>query len=73
MPTPLILTRPVEELPISAELSAFMQLHQLSCLEALLRYPSYELLEMKGFSYHCLVELYRLLKIHNCQRLLKED
>lgn len=73
MSTPTILTQPVEELPVSAELSGFMQQHQLPSLQALLEYRSHELLEMKGFSYHCLVELYRLLREHRCEDHLREE
>ena len=72
MSTPAILTQPVEELSVSAELSGFMRQHQLSCLQVLLEYPSYELLKMNGFSYHCLVELYRLLRAHQCEGYLRE-
>ena len=73
MTTPTILTQPVAVLPISAELTSFMQQHQMSNLQTLLKYPSYELLEMKGFSYHCLLELYRLLKQHRCEQYLRQD
>lgn len=72
MPDATILTQPVKELPVSTELSAFMRQHQMLCLQTLLKHPSNKLLEMEGFSYHCLVELYRLLRAHGCEDHLRE-
>ena len=72
MSIPAILTQPVEELLVSAELSSFMNRHHMNALQSVVEHPADELLAMEGFSYHCLVELYRLLRAHRCEAYLKE-
>jgi hypothetical protein len=66
------LKKPYQALEISEELSAVFRTLRCDNLQCLLQYKAGELLQVEGFGYRCLKELYELLETHKCEGLLKE-
>jgi hypothetical protein len=67
-----ILVQSYQELPLIDELKVFMHKHKLHNLEQLLQYNAPELLNMEGFGFRCLFNLYSVLKENRCEEMLRE-
>ena len=69
---PEILYKPVDQLPIIEELSAFMHQMEFKNLKEMLEFSAPDLLKTQGFGYRCLESLLSLLDDHECIDLLRE-
>jgi hypothetical protein len=69
---PEILHKPVDQLPIIEELSAFMYRMEFKNLKEMLEFSAPDLLKTQGFGYRCLASLLNLLDEHGCIDLLRE-
>ncbi|NJO87524.1 MAG: hypothetical protein HC831_00130 [Chloroflexia bacterium] len=71
--TPELLTESVVDLSISDRLRQFLEIVGFDNLkDLLLAYSAPELLNLKGFDYHCLTEIYWMLEEGGCEDILRE-
>jgi hypothetical protein len=70
---PEILYKPVDQLPIIEELTAFMHRMEFKNLKEMLEFSAPDLLKTQGFGYRCLASLLSLLDKHGCIDLLRES
>ena len=69
---PEILHKPVDQLPVIEELTAFMHQMEFKNLKEMLEFSAPDLLKTQGFGYRCLSSLLSLLDDHGCIDLLRE-
>ncbi len=68
-----ILTKPINELPVSEELVRFMIFHGYENLQELIKEKTSKLQRSKGWNVMCFESLLNILDKHNCLDMLSED